>query len=261
MPQGADLSESQSAERGQQHCGAELGCDRVGDLEDLLDRRNRALCRALRRGSLHHARIAHHDAVLNSSGQHCMDQSVALGDRRGARLAGRDHVGAPRADAARRDLTEARSRRAPGGCAAATRPRTARECAAAVRSLGEPARRVLLERHLAGVGVDPRAAVDVGAHRSEVRVGLALGAKRRRRAVPDEIDAVARLEPTRRQLAHASPRAATHGDDHNSLWHGSGTKWHDDRFREARSEGAPTLSWSFSGAGDGNRTRVLSLGS
>ena len=21
------------------------------------------------------------------------------------------------------------------------------------------------------------------------------------------------------QLAHASPRAATHGDDHNSLWH------------------------------------------
>ncbi len=42
--------------------------------------------------------------------------------------------------------------------------------------------------------------------------GATLGnpAKRRWCVVPDEIDAVTRLEPTRRQLAHASPRAATH---------------------------------------------------
>ena len=76
-------------------------------------------------------------------------------------------------------------------------------------------------------------------------VGLALGAERRRRAVPHEIDAVARLEPTRRQLAHASPSAATHGDTVIPLLHGSGTKWHDGPFRDARSEGATTLSWSF----------------
>ncbi len=59
---------------------------------------------------------------------------------------------------------------------------------------------------------------------SEVRVGLALGAKRRRRAAPHEIDAVARLEPARRQLAHASPRAATHADKPNSV---VARKWHD----------------------------------
>ena len=87
-----------------------------------------------------------------------------------------------------------------------------------------------------------------------------LGAKRRRRVVPNVVDAVARLEPTRRQLAHASPRAATHGDDHNSLWHGSGTMWHRP-ISEHSSEVATALSWSFSGAGDENRTRVLSLGS
>ena len=53
-------------------------------------------------------------------------------------------------------------------------------------------------------------AVDVGAHRCQVRVGLTLCSKRGRRVVPDEVDAVARLELPRRQLAHASPATASH---------------------------------------------------
>ena len=47
------------------------------------------------------SRIAQHDAVFDRGREHCMNESVALRDRRGARLARCDHAGAPRADPAR----------------------------------------------------------------------------------------------------------------------------------------------------------------
>jgi hypothetical protein len=126
-----------------------------------------------------------------------MNESVTLGDRRRSRLPGGDHVGAPRADAARCDLTQlglAEDRED------VQTQLTVVQLASAgpQRPLGEPARRVLLERHLARVGVDPRPSVDICTIRREVRVGLALGVIGHGRVVPHEIDAVARLESTRR---------------------------------------------------------------
>ena len=96
-----DLAESQPAERRQQHSGPEFGLDRVGRLEDLFDGRHGSFGRPFSRGAPHLARIAQHDAVFDRGREHCMNESVALRDRRGSRLARCDHAGAPRADPAR----------------------------------------------------------------------------------------------------------------------------------------------------------------
>ena len=219
----AELADAEAAERGEQDHRSIAGFDGVGDRVDLLDRGDRSLGGSLDRRALDDARVAGDEAVLERCGADGVEQPVALGD---GRRAGWPASMRP----ARHERTVAgvmsASSMEPSVGRMCSRSRLGRSpaCGAQIRAVGEPPRGVVGEWHLAGFGVDPVAALEVGAGGGEPAVGEALRAERLRRGPPDALDLVARLPPARRQLAGIPPRSTGHGRSvARKLWHECGT--------------------------------------
>ncbi len=203
--EGEHLAEPQPGERGDEHHGPKPRSDGVGDLEHLRDRGDRPLGRPLLARALDRARVPRDELVGHRGVEDGVQQPVALRHGRRAGRAGLEHRRVPVPHPGRRDpgqLEVAEHRKDVEAQLALVQLDRARS---EIGPLLQPPGGVRPQRHLAGAGIDPRAALHVRPDRRQVRLGVSLGTKRRRRRDHLAVDAVPRLVPPRRQLPDTSP--------------------------------------------------------